>query len=162
MAEELSDVRAKIAELSEREIAAQDQLKRIDIRAPQSGRVHQLSVHTIGHVITPGETIMLIVPDRDVLSVEAKVAPSDVDQLYPDQPSILRFSAFNIRTTPELNGKVSWVSLDITEEERTGTSYYTLRIAVSNAELAKVLKSSPACRLRPSFRPERARHCPTF
>ena len=138
VAEELSDVRAKIAELSEREIAAQDQLKRIDIRAPQSGRVHQLSVHTIGHVITPGETIMLIVPDRDVLSVEAKVAPSDVDQLYPDQPSILRFSAFNIRTTPELNGKVSWVSPDITEEERTGTSYYTLRIAVSNAELAKL------------------------
>ena len=138
VAEELSDVRAKIAELSEREIAAQDQLKRIDIRAPQSGRVHQLSVHTIGHVITPGETIMLIVPDRDVLSVEAKVSPSDVDQLYPDQPSILRFSAFNIRTTPELNGKVSWVSPDITEEERTGKSYYTLRIAVSNAELAKL------------------------
>jgi HlyD family secretion protein len=138
VAEELTDVRAKIAELTEREIAAQDQLKRIDIRAPQSGRVHQLSVHTIGHVITPGETIMLIVPDRDVLSVEAKVAPSDVDQLYPDQPSILRFSAFNIRTTPELDGKVSWVSPDITEEERTGTSYYTLRIAVSNAELAKL------------------------
>ena len=56
----------------------------------------------------------------------------------PDQPSILRFSAFNIRTTPELDGKVSWVSPDITEEERTGTSYYTLRIAVSNAELAKL------------------------
>ena len=138
VAEELSDIRAKIAELSEREIAAEDQLKRIDIRAPQSGRVHQLAVHTIGHVITPGETIMLIVPDRDVLSVEAKVSPSDVDQLYPDQASILRFSAFNIRTTPELNGRVSWVSPDITREERTGESYYTLRIAVSNTELAKL------------------------
>jgi HlyD family secretion protein len=138
VAEELSDVRAKIAELTEREVAAQDQLKRIDIRAPQSGRVHQLTVHTIGHVITPGETIMLIVPDHDLLSVEAKVAPSDVDQLYPDQPSMLRFSAFDIRTTPELNGRVSWVSPDISEDDRTGTSYYTVRIAVSNSELAKL------------------------
>jgi HlyD family secretion protein len=89
-------------------------------------------------VITPGETIMLIVPDHDLLSVEAKVSPSDVDQLYPDQPSMLRFSAFDIRTTPELNGRVSWVSPDISEDDRTGTSYYTVRIAVSNSELAKL------------------------
>ena len=76
VAEELSDVRAKISELSERKIAAQDQLKRIDIRAPQTGRVHELAVHTVGRVITPGEKIMLIVPDHDALSVQAKVSPT--------------------------------------------------------------------------------------
>jgi HlyD family secretion protein len=138
VAEELSDVRAKIAELSERKIAAEDQLMRIDIRAPQTGRVHQLIVHTIGQVITPGETIMLIVPVQDVLGIEAKVSPSDIDQLRPDQPAALRFSAFNQRTTPEINGKVSWVSADITEDEKTGESYYTVRIAVSDAELARL------------------------
>ena len=138
VAEELSDVRAKIAELSEREIAAEDQLKRIDIRAPQTGRVHQLAVHTIGHVITPGETIMLIVPDNDELSVEAKVSPNDIDQLRPDQLAGLRFSAFNQRVTPEVNGTVSWISADVTEDERTGVSYYTVRIAVSDAELAQL------------------------
>ena len=138
VAEELSDVRAKIGELSEREIAAQDQLKRIDIRAPQTGHVHELAVHTIGQVITPGEKIMLIVPDHDALSIEAKVSPNDIDQLRPDQPAVLRFSAFNMRTTPEVTGTISWISPDVTKDERTETSYYKLRIVVSNAELARL------------------------
>lgn len=131
-------MRAKIAELSERKIAAEDQLKRVDIRAPQTGHVHQLAVHTIGQVITPGETIMLIVPDSDALGIEAKVSPSDIDQLRADQPVALRFSAFNQRTTPEINGTVKWVSADITEDEKTGTSYYTLRIIVPEQELARL------------------------
>ena len=110
MAEELSDVRAKISELSERKITAEDQLKHIDIRAPQTGRVHELAVHTVGGVIGPGETIMLIVPENDALSVQAKVSPNDIDELHPDQPAFLRFSAFNLRTTPELNGTISWIA----------------------------------------------------
>ena len=138
VAEELSDVRAKISELSERKIAAEDQLKHIDIRAPQTGRVHELAVHTVGGVITPGETIMLIVPDNDALSVQAKVSPNDIDELRPDQPALLRFSAFNLRTTPELNGTISWIAADQTEDKRTGTAYYTVRIAVPDAEVARL------------------------
>jgi HlyD family secretion protein len=138
VAEELSNVRAKIAELSERKIAAEDQLRRIDIRAPRAGRVHQLAVHTIGQVISPAETLMLIVPDTDALSVEARVSPKDIDQLRPNQPVALRFSAFNQGTTPEINGTVSWVSADVTEDEQTRTFYYTLRIAVPDEELARL------------------------
>ena len=92
---------AKIAELSERKIAAEDQLRHIDIRAPQTGRVHELAVHTVGGVITPGETIMLIVPDNDMLSVEARCHPMTSTSFVPDQPVTLRFSAFNQRTTPQ-------------------------------------------------------------
>jgi HlyD family secretion protein len=138
VAEELSDVRAKIAELSERKIAAEDQLKHIDIRAPQTGRVHELIVHTVGGVITPGETIMLIVPDNDVLSVQARVAPNDIDELRPDQPVLLRFTAFNLRTTPQLNGRISWIAADQTEDQKTGKTYYTVRIAVPEKEVARL------------------------
>ena len=138
VAEELSDVRAKISELSERQIAAEDQLKHIDIRAPQSGRVHELVVHTVGGVITPGETIMLIVPDNDALSVQVKISPNDIDELHPDQMALLRFSAFNLRTTPELNGAVSWIAADQTEDQRTGNAYYTVRIGVPAAEVARL------------------------
>ena len=81
---------------------------------------------------------MLIVPDQDALSVEAKVSPNDIDQLRPAQPAVLRFSAFNMRTTPEVNGIVSWISPDITKDERTDASYYTLRIAVSEEELKRL------------------------
>ena len=138
VAEELSDVRAKIAELSERKIGAEDQLKHVDIRAPQTGRVHELIVHTVGGVITAGETIMLIVPENDTLSIQARVSPNDIDQVRPDQPVVLRFSAFNQRTTPQLNGTINWISPDLTQDQHTNTSYYTVRIRVSDAEIARL------------------------
>jgi membrane fusion protein, type I secretion system len=95
-------------------------------------------VHTAGGVITPGETIMLIVPDNDALSVQVKISPNDIDELHPDQMALLRFSAFNLRTTPELNGTVSWIAADQTEDQRTGAAYYTVRIAVPEAEAARL------------------------
>ena len=82
-----------------------DQLNRIDIRAPQTGRVHQLSVHTVGGVISPGEQIMLIVPDADALAVEVKIAPRDIDQVYVGQTASMRFAAFDQKTTPEVEGR---------------------------------------------------------
>jgi HlyD family secretion protein len=138
VAEELSDVRAKIAELSERKIGAEDQLKHVDIRAPQTGRVHELTVHTVGGVITAGETIMLIVPENDTLSIQARVSPNDVDQVRPDQPVVLRFSTFNQRTTPQLNGTINWISPDLTQDQHSNASYYTVRIRVSDAEIARL------------------------
>jgi HlyD family secretion protein len=138
VAEELSEVRTKISELAERKIAAEDQLRRVDIRSPQTGWVHELAVHTVGGVITPSETIMLIVPKDDALSVESRVQPNDIDQLHPDQPVRLRFSAFNQRTTPQLNGKVSWISPDLTQDQHTNTSYYTIRIKVPGQEIARL------------------------
>ena len=78
---DLRETQGKIAELVERMVAAEDQLKRIDIRAPHSGIVNSLTVHTVGGVIGNGETIMQIVPQGDDLIVEAKVAPQDIDQI---------------------------------------------------------------------------------
>ncbi len=145
---DLVEVRSKLAELAERKIAAVDQLNRVDIRAPQNGRVHQLSVHTIGGVIGPGEQIMLIVPDADALIVEVKITPQDIDHVHLGQSAIMRFAAFNQRTTPEVKGEVSVVSADLTQDQRTGTSYYTARIMLKPDELerlggAKLLPGMP-------------------
>ena len=138
VAEELGDVRAKISELSERKIAAEDQLKHIDIRAPQTGRVHELAVHTVGGVITPGETIMLIVPDNDALSVQAKVSPNDIDELHPEQPALLRFSAFNMRTTPSSMAQSAGSQRTKPRISVPAAAYYTVRIAVPEAEVARL------------------------
>ena len=135
---ELREVDAKIGELVERKIAAEDQLKRVEIRAPQGGRVHELSVHTIGGVIAAGDPIMLIVPDDDKLSVEVKVKPTDVDQLHPGQTAKLRFSAFNVRTTPEINGTLSRVSADVQTDQHSGRSYYVAHIDIAEDELGKL------------------------
>lgn len=135
---ELADIRARLGELGERKIAAEDQLKRVDLRAPQDGLVHQLSVHTVGGVIGAGETIMLIVPNADALMVEAKVAPKDIDELHIAQAAVLRFSAFNLRSSPELNGKVAEIAADLTQDQHTGQSFYTIRIAIPPSELRRL------------------------
>lgn len=138
VARELSEVDAKIGELIERKVAAEDQLKRIELRSPHDGIVHQLSIHTIGGVVSAGEPLMLIVPASDVLKVEAKVAPKDVDQLQIGQTAVLRFSAFNQRTTPEINGTLSEISPDTITDERTGQTYYKARVSVDTEELSRL------------------------
>jgi HlyD family secretion protein len=135
---DLGEIRGKISELLERKVAAEDQLRRIEIKAPLDGVVHQSGVHTIGGVITPGEQIMLVVPEADALTVEVKIAPQDIDQVRMDQPAALKFSAFNQRTTPEVDGIVSLVSADVTQDQKTGASFYTARISVAADELAKL------------------------
>jgi HlyD family secretion protein len=130
VAKELRDTDSKIGEFVERKVTAEDQLRRTEIRAPQTGTVFQSTVHTIGGVITAGEPIMLIVPDADKLQVEAKVNPRDIDHVQIGQHAVLRFSAFNIRTTPEINGTVTRVSADTTTDQRTGQNYYTIRISL--------------------------------
>jgi HlyD family secretion protein len=136
---DLAEIRAKTSELVEKRVAAEDQLKRVDIRAPQDGFVHQLAVHTVGGVVTPqGDPLMLIVPAADKLVVEAKVQPQDIDQLQVGQAAVLRFSAFNQRTTPELNGSVTMVSADVTQDPKTEKTYYTIRVGVSAEEIARL------------------------
>jgi len=138
VAKDMREVDGKIGEFVERKVSAEDQLKRIDIRAPQDGTVLQSTVHTVGGVITAGDPIMLIVPAADALEVEAKVNPQDVDQLKLGQTAILRFSAFNQRSTPEINGKVTRISADTTTDQRTGQSYYVIRIAMPNEEILRL------------------------
>ncbi|MDX8535169.1 HlyD family type I secretion periplasmic adaptor subunit [Mesorhizobium sp. VK25A] len=135
---DLRDVDGQMGELLERKVAAEDQLKRVDIRAPQDGIVQQSIAYTVGGVVKPGETIMQVVPDNDSLAVEAKIAPSDIDQLWVGQPASLRFSAFNQRTTPQIDGVVERTSPDITTDQRTGVSYYTVRITTTAAEVARL------------------------
>jgi len=138
VAKELREVDGKIGEFIERKVAAEDQLKRIDIRAPQDGTVFQLAVHTVGGVITAGDPIMLIVPEADNLSVEVRVNPQDIDRLQPNQKAILRFTAFNVRTTPEIEGTVTRISADTSTDQRTGQSYYTIRIAMAADQLERL------------------------
>lgn len=138
VSKDLRETNEKIGEFVERKVTAEDQLRRVDIRAPQDGMVLQSTVHTVGGVITASDTVMLIVPQADNLSVEARVNPQDIDQLQIGQKTLLRLSAFNQRTTPELNGAISRISPDTTTDQRTGQSYYTIRISLPPTEIARL------------------------
>lgn len=126
--EELRRIETERADLQRRIIAAEARLERALVHAPVSGRVHELAVHTLGGVLTAGETAMLIVPAEEALTVEVRIAPADVDQVWPGQAARLRFSAFNQRTTPEVEGVVTRVSADLSNDPATGASWYSLHI----------------------------------
>jgi HlyD family secretion protein len=127
---ELRDLQAKSAELLERKVAAEDQLKRVDIRSPIDGYVHQLNVHTIGGVISPAEPAMLIVPLNEELQIEARVSPTDIDQLFIGQKGVVKVQAGNQRATPEIAGTVSRIAADVTREQQTGQVYYLIRLSL--------------------------------
>lgn len=135
---ELRDVQTRIGELVERRVAAEDVLKRIDIRAPQTGIVHQLAYHTVGGVIPAGQPIMQIVPGDDVLVIEIRIAPQDIDKVAVGQPAFIRFTSFPQGTTPELAGSVTRVSADLVREQQSNTMHFTARVAVGEGELARL------------------------
>lgn len=135
---ELRQVESTQASLEERRVAAQDQLRRVEIRAPRDGRVLQLAAHTVGGVLDAGEPIMRIVPNDDRLVVEARVSPRDINQLHMGQPAVVRFASFNQSTTPELTGSVSGISADLSRDPVTGDSYFLVRIALTDEELARL------------------------
>ncbi len=137
-AKELREVETAIAQLQERRVAALDILNRIEIRSPQTGFVHEQTVKTIGGVVAPGETLMLIVPDGDKLSIEARVSPIDIDQVRVGQKVHLRLSALNQRTTPELRGAVTRVAADLSRDQPGGPPFYTVRLAIDESEIRKI------------------------
>ncbi|HET6676273.1 MAG TPA: HlyD family type I secretion periplasmic adaptor subunit [Nitrospiraceae bacterium] len=134
----LTETNSKLSELRERKTAAVEQLSRTDIRAPQSGVVHELTAHTVGGVIKAGEQIMMIVPTQDTLEVEVRIRPNDIEDVHIGQNATLRFSALNQQTTPEINGKVTFIAADRVQDSRTGTSYYTTRLVFESSEMKKL------------------------
>lgn len=132
---ELRSAKTEASDFREQLTSASDQRNRIDVKSPSDGIVHSLAVTTIGGVITPGQEIMQIIPQDDRLIIEAQVQPQDIDQIYEGQPATIRFSAFNQRRTPELNGFVLKSSADSLVDQVTGFPYYSVKLEVPQDEI---------------------------
>ncbi len=139
---------AKYSELREKEIAIKEQLRRVNIRAPQDGRVHNMSVVTIGAVISPAKPILQIIPDNDLLIVETRISPVDVDQVSIGQEAAIHLSAFDSRTTPVLTGKVSYISGTQVTDQQNGSSFFTVEIMLPKDQLQRLGKDQ---KLRPGM-----------
>ena len=125
---EMQKVQSEIFDTEETLRAARNTLERTDVRAPQAGTVVGLSVHTVGGVIRPGGDILDIVPEGDVLVVEARVRPEDIDIVHEGLEAEVLLTAFNRRTTPALPGFVTRVSADSFADD-TGT-FYRIRVEI--------------------------------
>lgn len=135
---ELEEVEGKLSELAERVVAARDQQRRLAVRAPKDGTVVNLRLHTVGGVLAAGDPILDLVPDGDRFELVARVAPRDIDKLSVGQPAEVRFSAFNMQTTPRLSGRVQTVSADRLVDQRSGEAHYEVRIRVPPAEIEQL------------------------
>ncbi len=135
---ELGQVRSMIAELRKENAAASDQNERTVIRAPQDGIVAKLAVRTVGSVVPAGETLLEIVPVNDRLVVKAQIRPTDIDQVVEGRPARLRFTALNMRTTPELNGTVVQVAADRSTDRATNAAFYSATVEIRKEELQRL------------------------
>lgn len=134
--EELQRIQAQTATLRERRGAAEDVLRRVDIRAPRTGVVVGLAVNTPGGVVAPGEDLLTIVPQDETLVVSARVNPTDIDVVHAGLPAEVRLLAFSVRQTQTISGAVRQVSADLLEDPATGESYYAADIRLNGGELA--------------------------
>jgi HlyD family secretion protein len=134
----LQAVTAMIAELEEEISAARDRLQRLEIRAPRTGHVHELAIHTVGGIISPGQRLMSIIPSSEQLIVHARIRPDEIDQVHTGQQATLRISSFKLPVAPELDGQVTNVSADQVVDPATGQAYFTVKIAVAAGERRKL------------------------
>ena len=134
----MRDLGFKELELKERRIALNEQLSRLDVRAPLAGIVLDMAVYALKSVVRAAEPILYIVPSDSALVVDAQVDPIHIDSVRSGQEAVLTFSAFNTRTTPQLFGIVSKVSPDAFLDEQTKRSFYRAEVMLREGELAKL------------------------
>ena len=128
--DELSKVQAELSELREKTQWLTDTVERTIIKAPESGMVLGLAVHTIGAVIPPGGRILDLVPQQEKLIIEAQVSPNDIDRVHIGQTTGIRFSAFKNAKTPKVDGKLIALSADRLTDDKNQVSYYLARVEV--------------------------------
>jgi HlyD family secretion protein len=135
---DLRDTDSKIAELEGRQVAAMSRLSRMVIKAPITGTIYQMSVHTEGGVVAPGETLMMVLPANDDLVLQAQVTPNDINHVHEGQPAHIRFNGFSSRLVPEINATVTQVAADTTRTDNQTPPFYAIRLTISAKELEKL------------------------
>jgi len=136
--DELRDLEYREIELRERRRTLIDQIEKLELRAPVSGVIYGSTADTLRGVIRAAEPVLYVVPRDTPLIVRARVEPIHIDQVSLDQEATLRFSAFDMRTTPEVSGHVTAVSADAFEDDNSGMRYYRADIELDEGMREKL------------------------
>lgn len=139
-AEQITEVRQTINELTEKLTVTSDVLRRTAILAPRSGVVISLNVFTIGQVIRAGDTLLEIVPEDEGLVINAQVSPMDIDRVAPGMRAEVRFSAFKMNETPVVHGSISEVSADRLIDENTREPYFLAQVVIPEPDIPEEIR----------------------
>lgn len=124
---ELSETMSKLGSLSEGARGLEDRVKHAEIRSPVRGTVKRLLVNTVGGVVQPGKDVVEIVPLDDALILEARVKPKDIAFLRPQQPAVVKFSAYDFAIYGGLDAVVEHISADTVLDDK-GNAFYIVRV----------------------------------
>jgi|GEM_PF-4955794 len=138
--QEIEKAKEELAKVQSAILSTQDDSTRLEIKAPVSGKVHELAVNNINEVIKPGEPILQIVPNSGNFIVHAQVKPDDIEQLYFNQETRLRFNSFDQQNTPEITGRILFISADSFSdtEKGKGEKYFLVKVSMEPNELKKI------------------------
>jgi len=132
---ELATAQAEAASRRRALPALADRAQRTVLRAPLAGRINRVLVTTRGGTIRPGEPVVEIVPSNETLVIEAQIRPSDIAFVRIGQPAHIAITAYDRSVYGVLDGVVTTISPDATLNERTGESYYTVKVRTNLAFL---------------------------
>lgn len=138
--DQLKANQSQLQEAEEKYAAALDRTTSLEIRSPRAGLIHEMQIFTVGGVIKSGQTLMSVIPKDELLLVSAKIQTHEIDQVYIGQKALVRIGAFKQRVTPELEATVTGISPDETQDEKTGQSFFSAKIAIKPGELVKLGK----------------------
>ena len=135
---ELRDVQTRLGEVEPRLRWAEETLSRTELAAPVAGYVLGLTAFTVGGVIAPGERVLDIVPADSALIIEARIQPSDIDDVYAGMSAEVQLTAYKRRVVPTVDGVLTWVSADRLTDDRSGEAYYVAYVEIDPESLAEV------------------------
>lgn len=125
---ELRELQPREAEIRERLRLIATQTSRLVLRAPMTGTVLGLQVHTVGGVVPAGAEIASIIPADVPLILSVEIDPGQIDRVHAGQDAMIRFPNFNARTTPEVEGRVATVSADAVTDPATGRRFFIAEV----------------------------------
>jgi HlyD family secretion protein/epimerase transport system membrane fusion protein len=136
ISQQLDQVRAELATVTERLLASRDVLTRTVVTAPVAGTIVSMRFRTVEGVVKPGEAILDIVPSEEHLLIDARITPTDIDVVRAGMEAQLRFTAFAGRNQPRISGQVRSVSADRLSDQQSGQYYYLARVEVGREAIA--------------------------
>ena len=136
----------KMSEAEPKLRATAESLFQSAVRAPVDGYVFNLTQFTEGGVAGPGERLLEIVPSGQPLVLNARIKPNDIADVHVGMPARVTLTAYNPRTTPPIDGRVSLVSASTSSDDPanpgvpnpTHEPFYLVQIKVDPAQLAKM------------------------
>ncbi len=142
---ELQKINTEVKKLKSKLVSERDKVAKTTLYSPVNGIIKQININTIGGVVRPGMDLIEIVPQSEILLVEAKISPKDIAFINPKQKAIVKITAYDFSIYGGLEGKIVEISADsiIDKDSKDQLSYYKVVVKTNKNYLKKAGEELP-------------------